>query len=215
MTDMQPARVPLFGTEFSNRERIYRIGHAKPLGAAAPAVWRSIDSTERLIELRQGTNLFVDMTTSRRLAGPALIAALTLTIHAARAADDEAHRIANNFSHENLICGAYHSLVSQCLANRDPKDELVDKYRQTALTFIERAVKAGRGIGLSEKVISAKVEVPKQEMMSEIDGLCTNISLLLEKHAQRCKRLYEDGPKSHADEMSRAKKAAMPTRRKQ
>ena len=100
---MQPARVPLFGTEFSNRERIYRIGHAKPLGAAAPAVWRSIDSTERLIELRQGTNLFVDMTISRRLAGAALIAALTLTIHAARAADDEAHRV-DRVPRQNQTC---------------------------------------------------------------------------------------------------------------
>jgi hypothetical protein len=37
--------------------------------------------------------------------------------------------------------------------------------------------------------------------------------LLLEKHAKQCKRLYEDGPKSFADEMSRAKKATMRRKR--
>ena len=153
-------------------------------------------------------------TKSNQLVGAALVAALALTVHATRAADDEAQRITNEFSQENLICGAYHSLVSQCLANADPKDELVAKYRHTSLTFIERAVKVGRGVGISEKEFSAKVESAKQEMMSEIEGVCTNISFLLEKHAQRCKRLYEDGPKSFADQMSRAKKAAMPTRRK-
>ena len=142
---------------------------------------------------------------SNRLAGAALIAALTLNVHAAKAVEDEVHRIANNFSHENLICGAYYSLVSQCLAKDDPKDDLVKKYRQASLTFIERAVKVGRGIGLSEKALS--VENAKRDMMSEIEDTCTNVSVLLEKHAQRCKRLFEDGLKSFADEMSRAKKA--------
>ena len=143
---------------------------------------------------------------SNRLAGAALIAVLTLNVHAARAVEDEAHRIANNFSHENLICGAYHSLVSQCLADRDPNDQLVAKYRQTSVTFIGRAVKVGRGIGLSAEAFSARVEVAKQEMMSETEGVCTSILLLLETHAKRCKRLYEDGPKSFADEMSRARR---------
>ena len=149
---------------------------------------------------------------SNRLAGAALVAVLTLTVRATRAADDEAYRITNKFSQENLICGAYYSLVSQCLAKDGPKDELDKKYRQASLTFIERAVKVGQGIGLSEKTLS--VESAKRDMMSEIEDTCTNISVLLEKHAQRCKRLFEDGPKSFADEMSRAKKAAMPTRRK-
>jgi len=150
---------------------------------------------------------------SNRLAGAALIAVLTLNVHAARAVEDEAHRIANNFSHENIICGAYHSLVSRCLADRDPKDQLVAKYRQTSVTFIERAVKVGRGIGLSEEAFSAKVEDAKQEMMSETEGVCASILLLLEKHAKQCKRLYEDGPKTFADEMSRAKKATMQRKR--
>jgi hypothetical protein len=157
-------------------------------------------------------NITASQTTSSRLAGAALVAVLTLTVHATRAADDEAHRITNKFSQENLICGAYYSLVSQCLAKDGPKDELDKKYRQASLTFIERAVKVGQGIGLSEKTLS--VENAKRDMMSEIEDTCTNISVLLEKHAQRCKRLFEDGPKSFADEMSRAKKAAMPTRRK-
>ena len=150
-------------------------------------------------------NITASQTTSSRLAGAALVAVLTLTVHATRAADDEAHRITNKFSQENLICGAYYSLVSQCLAKDGPKDELDKKYRQASLTFIERAVKVGQGIGLSEKTLS--VESAKRDMMSEIEDTCTNVSVLLEKHAQRCMRLFEDGLKSFADEMSRAKKA--------
>ena len=140
---------------------------------------------------------------SKRLAAAALIAALAMTGPKARAAEDPANRIANNFSHENLICGVYHSLVMQCAANRDPKDEIVEKYRQTSMTFIERSVKVGQAIGLSEKAISARMEIAQQGMMSEIENTCTNISVLLQQHAQQCKRLYEDGPKSFTDQLDR------------
>ena len=85
--------------------------------------------------------------TSKRLAGMAVIAALMLTGPEARAVEDEATRIANNFSHENLICGVYHSLVAQCVANRDPNDPLAETYRQTSTKFTERAVKIGQAIG--------------------------------------------------------------------
>ena len=99
---------------------------------------------------------------SNQLVGAALVAALTLTVHATRAADDEAQRITNEFSQENLICGAYHSLVSQCLANADPKDELVAKYRHTSLTFIERAVKVGRGLASPKRSSRPKLKVPNK-----------------------------------------------------
>jgi hypothetical protein len=59
---------------------------------------------------------------SNRLAGATVFAALTLMATEAKAVEDEVTRIANNFSHENLICGVYHSLVAQCLTNRDPND---------------------------------------------------------------------------------------------
>jgi hypothetical protein len=133
----------------------------------------------------------------------AIIAALILTGSWAGAAEDETDRLANNFSHENLICGVYHSLVSQCLANRDPKDQLVERYRQTSMTFVKRSVEVGQAIGLSEKALTARMEMAQEKMMSEIENTCTNISVLLQKHAQQCKQLLEDGPKSFGDAMRR------------
>ena len=78
---------------------------------------------------------------SKRLAGATVIAVLMLTVPEARAVEDEATRLANNFSHENLICAVYHSLVAQCIANRDPNDPLAASYRQTSTTFVERSVR--------------------------------------------------------------------------
>jgi hypothetical protein len=134
---------------------------------------------------------------SARLASAAFLAAMTVAVNAAKAEVDESVRIANNFSQENIVCGAYYSLVSQCLAKDDPKDELVKQYIRASLTFIQRAIKAGGG-----KTVS--VEIAKRDMMSEIENNCINIVVLLEKHAQRCKRLFEVGPKSFAEEMSRS-----------
>ena len=121
----------------------------------------------------------------------------------ARAVEDEATRIANNFSHENLICEVYHSLVAQCVANRDPNDPLAASYRKTSAAFVERSVKVGQAIGLSEKALSARVEIAQQGMFSEIENTCTNISVLLQQHAKQCKRLLEDGEKSFTDELNR------------
>jgi hypothetical protein len=140
---------------------------------------------------------------SKRLAGAAVIAALILIGPEARAVEDEANRFANNFSHENLICGVYHSLVAQCVANRDPNDPLAETYRQTSMAFIERSVKVGRAIGLSEKALTARVEIAQQGMRSEIENTCTNISVLLQQHAKQCKRLLEDGQKSFTDQLDR------------
>lgn len=141
--------------------------------------------------------------TSKRLAGMAVIAALMLTGPEARSVEDEATRIANNFSHENLICGVYHSLVAQCVANRDPNDPLAETYRQTSTKFTERAVKIGQAIGLSEKALIARVQIAQEGMYSEIESTCTNIAVLLRQHAKQCKRLLEDGEKSFTDELDR------------
>jgi hypothetical protein len=142
-------------------------------------------------------------TMSKRLARAAVIGALILIGPEAGAVEDEANRIANNFSHENLICGVYHSLVSQCVTKRDPNDPLAETYRQTSTAFIGRSVKIGRAIGLSEKALTARVEIAQQGMLSEIENTCTNISVLLQQHAKQCKRLFEDGEKSFADELDR------------
>jgi hypothetical protein len=142
-------------------------------------------------------------TMSKRLAGAAVIAALILTGSEVRAVEDEVDRIANNFSHENLICGVYHSQVSQCIANRNPNDPLAETYRPTSTAFVERSVKVGQAIGLSEKALAARVEIAQQGMLSEIESTCTNIAVLLQQHAQQCKRLLEDGEKSFTDEMNR------------
>jgi hypothetical protein len=133
------------------------------------------------------------------LTGAAVIAALMLTGPEAGAVEDEA----THFSHENLICGVYNSLVAQCVENRDPNDPLAKTYRQTSTAFTERAVKIGQAIGLSEKALMARVQIAQDGMYSETESTCTNIAVLLRQHAKQCKRLLEDGEKSFTDELDR------------
>jgi len=131
------------------------------------------------------------------------LAGLMMFCEARAEVPEAAVRYANNFSHENLTCGVHHHLVSHCTSNRDPKDHLVETYRQTSLEFIQRAVTVGKIIGTSNKALEAKMEIAKQGMMADIENNCINISVLLQKHAMQCKRLFEDGPKAYSDAMDR------------
>ena len=107
---------------------------------------------------------------------------------------DKVQNIANNFSHQNLICTAYFLFVSQCLANKDAKDPLASRYRANADTALKRGIEMGKLADVSDKALSAKVELAVEEMKLDTENNCVNISVLFKKHARSCKSTLEDGP---------------------
>ncbi|WP_375413065.1 hypothetical protein [uncultured Bradyrhizobium sp.] len=125
-------------------------------------------------------------------AGLALLA--TLTGHADAQDAKKTKEIANNFSHQNLICSSYYYFVGQCLEKADPKDRLVKQYRTGAETFLQRGIDMARVAGVSDKAINAKMELAIEDMKSETDNDCVNIAVLLKKHAKTCKSTMDDGP---------------------
>lgn len=117
----------------------------------------------------------------------------------------KAQEIANNFSHQNLICSSYYYFVAQCLENKDSKDGLVTQYRTGAETFMQRGIEMGRVAGVSDKAISAKVELAIDEMKSDTENDCINISVLFKKHAKFCKSIMEDAPARLLDQYKAGK----------
>jgi hypothetical protein len=100
----------------------------------------------------------------------------------------------NNFAHENTTCGVYYTFVSVCLGKDRPGNEAARQYLVASETFFERALKTGKLAGVSDKAQAARASIAADDMRSEMDGDCTNISVLLQKHAKSCKSLFEDGP---------------------
>jgi hypothetical protein len=82
-------------------------------------------------------------------------------------------------------------------------------YRQNSMTFVDRSLKMGRAIGLSEKALAARLEIAQQGMYSEMENNCTNVSVLLQQHAKQCKFLFENGLKSFADQLDRIEAEAL------
>src|SRR5258705_10014838 len=124
-----------------------------------------------------------------------LLTILILTTTAASAGPpDKVTQIGNNFSHENAICGAYYGIVAQCLEPKDPA--VAQNYRANGITFAERSVKIGRASGVSADALIARGQMAREGLESEIEGSCTNISVLLRQYAKACKGLLENGPQS-------------------
>jgi hypothetical protein len=135
-----------------------------------------------------------------------LICALLLTGICATAAAQDVRKIkdiANNFSRENLICGAYYLFVAQCLKNKDANDPVVEQYMTGAQTFLKRGIETGKIADVSDKALSAKVDLAIEEMKQDTENNCVNVSVLFKKHARECKSTYEDGPAALSDRLTR------------
>jgi hypothetical protein len=127
-----------------------------------------------------------------------LIRAALLILSAAGGAQaaniDKVKEAANDFSHENLICGAYYMFVAQCLKNKNESDPLSAQYMSGAQTFLKRGIETGKIADLSDKAIEAKVSLAIEAMKDDTENNCVNISVLFQKHAKSCKATFEQGP---------------------
>jgi hypothetical protein len=131
--------------------------------------------------------------------GVGIVLALTMWRSCAEAqtADPKLNKLmtfANNFSHENAICGAYALFVHQCLKNKDAADPVAKRYFDLGDDYLKRSQSSGKIAGVSQKALSARVDLAIEELKSDTENNCVNIAVLFQKHAQSCKTLYEDGP---------------------
>ncbi len=130
----------------------------------------------------------------RQLTASSVIVLATFAQPAGAQDAQKAKEIANNFSHQNLVCGAYYHFVAQCFENKDSKDPVGPQYRAGAEIFIKRGIEMGQVAGVSAKAIAAKVDIAIEDMKADTENDCVNIAVLFKKHAQTCKSTMEDGP---------------------
>ena len=107
---------------------------------------------------------------------------------------DQLKQRLNNISHENAVCGVYYALVSVCIVKDHPNDPTAAQYMNASRIFFDRSIQTGRVAGVSDKALQARTEMATDEMKAEIEDNCSNISILLKKHAMACKKLFEEGP---------------------
>lgn len=126
------------------------------------------------------------------------------------AGDDVKNIAFNNISQEYVNCASYFSIVAQGLRNsRDEKTaKAYDESSKAALEVALEAAKLIKSPEMAMKVTAARYELSMKEMLLEIGGDTSNISILLNKYAYRCKDAL-DNPKVIISEwLERAEKKA-------
>lgn len=106
------------------------------------------------------------------------------------AAQEDVRSKLNNFSHDLLFCGVYFAAVAQCLENTPKFSATAKKYREVSDLALGEAILAGEAAGVSERALSAKATLASQEMMADMEGSCSNVSVINLKHMDRCTEIF-------------------------
>ena len=112
-------------------------------------------------------------------------------------ANELTKEMANNVSEEYVICAAYYMIA--CEGVRRSGDlttaQRIEGARDRALDYALVAARKGRTEEMAQKVTLARLELNVKSMRAEIDGDISNVSILMNKYAARCKEIMEDPDK--------------------
>ena len=122
-----------------------------------------------------------------------LIAILTTSMTAtARDKTDAALQLSNDYA----TCQAYFTWAEHCIENNEGKD--ADATRAGLKSAQEAAQKRmyviGKSIQKTDDALLATMKISLDEMLKEMNGSCVNLSSILVKHTNQCKRLLEASP---------------------
>ena len=114
--------------------------------------------------------------------------------HASDRAADVKNIAFDNIATEFTTCASYFSIVSRALEDSSKKEGITkyEKAMQGALDYALIAAQEGRTSEMAQKVTLARFEMNLKEMIKEIDGNFSNISVLMNKYAYRCKAVMEN-----------------------
>jgi hypothetical protein len=98
----------------------------------------------------------------------------------------------NNVQHEMCTCIAFYVSMADCLSAK--KDAaLREKATQSGAVLLARAAEIGKTLNITEDATRSRIAMSLDENSKLLNGSCSNASSILYRHAQRCKRLIENG----------------------
>ncbi len=101
--------------------------------------------------------------------------------------------ISNNVSEEYVTCASYYSIASEAIRRSGDLETAatLEEARNATLQYALIAAKDGRTKEMAEKVTLARLDLNMKSMTNEIDNDIGNISILMNKYADRCKEIME------------------------
>lgn len=122
------------------------------------------------------------------------------TLHAADEvlnSDEIIKEIFNNISEEYVTCTAYFSIASEAFRRSgDTKFAAeAEEVRNKAMQLALMTAKEGRTQEMAEQVTLARIELSTKSMTNEINNDISNIAILINNYAERCKEIMDDPDK--------------------
>lgn len=112
-------------------------------------------------------------------------------------ANELTKEMTNNVSEEYVISAAYYMIACEGVRRSGDLKTAgrIEEARDKALDYALIAAKQGRTEEMAQKVTLARLELNLKSMKGEIDNDISNISILLNKCAARCKEIMQDPDK--------------------
>lgn len=97
----------------------------------------------------------------------------------------------NNVQSEMSDCVAYYANIKTCVGTHDK--ELSDGTQKTLDVLTLMAVKVGRSAGMTSDAMMSRLAMFQDAQRDLIKGNCANMSSLFTRHAERCKKVVQNG----------------------
>jgi hypothetical protein len=100
----------------------------------------------------------------------------------------------NNFSEKCIVCSVFYSIASEAFlrSNLIQDSKVADQNRENSILMAYETASIGRTPEMASNVTTARMELTMQEMLKEINNNIENISILILKYGENCKRLLKD-----------------------
>ena len=116
-------------------------------------------------------------------------------------ADEISKEVADNVSSEFAACAAYFAIVSEAVSRSGDKDisKQYKSIQETAMSYALISAKTGRTDEMAQKVALARFSMFLQGMGEDMGKDISNISILSNEYALKCKNAMEKPEKLMED----------------
>jgi hypothetical protein len=97
-----------------------------------------------------------------------------------------------NMQNDYIECYSFYKIGAEYVRKSNGNSEIVLGIEKSSDTSLQLAHETGEIIGMTSDKMSSKVKSQMKKQLDLIDNDFNNASLLLKKHAQKCKNLIEN-----------------------
>lgn len=97
-----------------------------------------------------------------------------------------------NFQHELSQCAAFFDTTAGCLKDSDKTKK---EFRGLTQDMMNQAVIVGQKISMTVETMHTRFRLVRESLISDINGKCANLSVLVERHFETCVNVTKMGQK--------------------